>query len=535
MSRLKAVAYARYSSDKQQESSITVQLAAIHRFCDSHNITLIHEYIDEAQTGTNANRRQFQQMMLDAPEGAFQLVVVHRMDRWARNVDDARHYKKLLASQGIKIVSALEEFDETPEGEFFELMSMGMAELYSKKLSREATAGKIANAKQGKINGGYPPLGYKVKGKYYVIDEHEAQAVKIIFDMAANGYGYESIRDYLNGHGYTHSDGRPFKAHFYDILRNRKYIGEYVYNRTTSKVPIGTRNNHKENTHNVIRIPNGMPRLVDDETFNKVQYILDSRKGKRGGFKRSNGKNILSGLVRCKQCGYMLTGNRYNVHGVSHRSYAHIHKLSPNCKTKSIPAVHLEEYVKRLLADCFLCYNNLEQITQFVQQCYLHTMDILQLNRLGVIQVLNEKSTELKDVADNLATSDSRQVYTAYSNEIERLSAEITVLETQLEDLTTKLQLFPVFAPKVIAKCRAELSSRLQKGNVFEQADVIQSFIKCILVDNDTIEISLYLNKLLGCDTPMIGTVIELRDKIALLKNHSAWNFSPKQMQFLPY
>ena len=87
MQPIKAVAYARYSSDKQQESSIVVQLAAIHRFCDMHDIELTHEYVDEAQTGTNANQKDFQQMVQDAPKKEFRFIIVHRMDRWARNVD----------------------------------------------------------------------------------------------------------------------------------------------------------------------------------------------------------------------------------------------------------------------------------------------------------------------------------------------------------------------------------------------------------------------------------------------------------------
>ncbi len=73
MARLTAVAHARYSSDKQQESSITVQLAAIHKFCDCHNIRLLHESVDEAQTGTNANRKQFQEMIADAPDKSCQI------------------------------------------------------------------------------------------------------------------------------------------------------------------------------------------------------------------------------------------------------------------------------------------------------------------------------------------------------------------------------------------------------------------------------------------------------------------------------
>ena len=84
MARLTGVAYARYSSDKQQESSIVVQLTAIRRFCEMHDIELIHEYVDEAQTGTNANRKEFQEMIRDAEDREFRFVIVHRMDRWAR-------------------------------------------------------------------------------------------------------------------------------------------------------------------------------------------------------------------------------------------------------------------------------------------------------------------------------------------------------------------------------------------------------------------------------------------------------------------
>ena len=226
MARLTGVAYARYSSDKQQESSIVVQLTAIRRFCEMHDIELIHEYVDEAQTGTNANRKEFQEMIQDAEDREFRFVIVHRMDRWARNVDDARYYKKYLRKYGIKVISALEEFDETPEGEFFELMSMGMAELYSKKLARECRAGLLANAKEAKALGGYPLLGYKVQNKKYVIEETEAEAVRLIFKLFLEGYGYVQIRNYLYAHGYRRADGRAYSAHFHDLLRNRKYIGE---------------------------------------------------------------------------------------------------------------------------------------------------------------------------------------------------------------------------------------------------------------------------------------------------------------------
>ena len=176
---ISAVAYARYSSDKQQESSIVVQLAAIKQFCQRHNVQIVREYIDEAQTGTSANRINFQKMVSDVQLKDFQYIIVHRMDRWARNVDDARYYKKYFKKYGIKIISAIEEFDDSPEGEFFELISLGIAEMYSKKLAREAKAGVMANAREGKAHSGTPPIGYAKKDKRYVLVEEEAKAVNV--------------------------------------------------------------------------------------------------------------------------------------------------------------------------------------------------------------------------------------------------------------------------------------------------------------------------------------------------------------------
>ena len=165
MARLTGVAYARYSSDKQQESSIVVQLAAIRRFCEMHDIELIHEYVDEAQTGTNANRKEFQEMIQDAEDREFRFVIVHRMDRWARNVDDARYYKKYLRKYGIKVISALEEFDETPEGEFFELMSMGMAELYSKNSQGNVGQVYLQMLRKQKLSAVHPCSATRYKTK----------------------------------------------------------------------------------------------------------------------------------------------------------------------------------------------------------------------------------------------------------------------------------------------------------------------------------------------------------------------------------
>ncbi|MBO5412683.1 MAG: recombinase family protein [Clostridia bacterium] len=94
--QLKAALYARYSSDKQQESSITVQFAECRKFCEANHLKVVKEYKDEAKMGTDGNREEFQQMLQEANFGLFDVVIVHRWDRFARNVELALSGKSSL-------------------------------------------------------------------------------------------------------------------------------------------------------------------------------------------------------------------------------------------------------------------------------------------------------------------------------------------------------------------------------------------------------------------------------------------------------
>lgn len=518
MPNIKAVAYARYSSDKQQESSITVQLAEINRFCANHGIRLIHEYIDEAQTGTNSNRKSFQEMIADAQQREFQLVVVHRMDRWARNVDDARYYKKYLRRYGIKIISTIEEFDETPEGEFFELMSMGMAELYSKKLARECAAGKIANAKEGKVHGGTPPLGYKVKGKYYVIDEQEVDAVRIIFDLFLKGYGYRYIRDYLNDNGYRHSDGRPFTAHFYDILRNRKYIGEYIYNRSAIKDENGKRNNHKSKpTKDIICISGGMPQIIDTAAFYKVQAILDERRGNYI-YMRTR-KYLLSGLIRCAQCGRAMSGEPAHTPYVNYTVYR-CGTHGKACNTSEINADYLNDYVHSLLFRCLLSSANCENLCKLIQVCYIKAFDNLKEKQAQLLDEISEANSTIKVLANDLTDDTSKYKQQYLVGEIDKATVNRKRLQINEQFLEEEIADFPDYNIKAIKRNAKLFTEQLKSMEFASMQNVFRKLISEIRIDNSTVETTLNLHVFLNTPKPIRCTVIEKRDHIAIHKYH---------------
>ncbi|WP_303790985.1 recombinase family protein, partial [Ruminococcus flavefaciens] len=161
---------------------------------------------------------------------------------------DSAIYKKRLKKNNVQLCSVLERIDDSPESIMMESVLEGMAEYYSRNLGREVMKGMKETALQCKHTGGCPPLGYDVgEDKKLVINQHEAEAVKAIFEMFAEGYGYSAIADYLNKHGYTTKRGRIFgKNSLYEILNNEKYTGVFVFNRAAAKAD-SKRNNHAYN------------------------------------------------------------------------------------------------------------------------------------------------------------------------------------------------------------------------------------------------------------------------------------------------
>ena len=135
-------------------------------------------YIDEAKSATSDNRPQFKQMVADSKDRDFDYVIVHKLDRFSRDRYDSTVYKRALNKNGVKLISVLENLDDSPESIILESVLEGMSEYYSRNLAREVMKGKMETAYQCKHNGGIPPLGYDVsKDNTYVINPYEAEAV----------------------------------------------------------------------------------------------------------------------------------------------------------------------------------------------------------------------------------------------------------------------------------------------------------------------------------------------------------------------
>ncbi len=132
-----AVIYARYSSDNQTEQSIEGQLRVCEEFAQRNDILILNTYIDRAMTGTNDNRPDFQQMIKDSSKKEWDYVLVYKIDRFSRNKYETAKNKKILKDNGVKLLSAMENIPDTPEGIILESLLEGMAEYYSAELAQK--------------------------------------------------------------------------------------------------------------------------------------------------------------------------------------------------------------------------------------------------------------------------------------------------------------------------------------------------------------------------------------------------------------
>lgn len=311
-----AVIYARYSSHSQRDVSIDQQIKEIRKYAEKLNINILDIYADHATTGTNDRRPEFQRMIKDAEKGAFSYVIVYTLDRFARDRYDSAVYKRQLKNCGVKVLSAMENINDDPTGILMESMLEGLAEYYSKELSRKIIRGNMDNAEKCMVNG-KPPFGFRRgdDGKYAIVPE-EAEIVKEIYTRFAAGETFSDIATDLNNRGIRTKTGSAWGKNSFDrLISNERYIGTYIY---------------KD-----IRIEGGIPPILEKELFDKVQYLLVNKKNPKNApvkRRRDNSVYLLTGKLYCGKCKEPMIG----IAGTSrNKELHHYYKCSTKNKTKT--------------------------------------------------------------------------------------------------------------------------------------------------------------------------------------------------------
>lgn len=253
-----AVVYARYSSDKQREASIDDQLRVCRSWCEAEGIEIVREYKDYALSGKTDQRPEFRQMVANAPESDY--VVVYMFDRFSRDRYDSATYKKMLRECGVRVVSATEKVEDTPEGGLQEGLLEILSEYYVRDLARKVRRGMEGNALKAR-NNGYKVFGYDTdpETRRYVVNEAEAACVREMFARHIGGESINSIARVMAERGWTTSTGKPVDYNWaYRILNRRAYTGLYSWGG--------------------IEVEDGMPQIVDELTFARSQAVVPKKR-----------------------------------------------------------------------------------------------------------------------------------------------------------------------------------------------------------------------------------------------------------------
>ena len=218
-------------------------------------------------------------------------VLVYKLDRFSRNKYETAINKKLLRDNGVKLISAMENIPDTPEGIILESLLEGMAEYYSAELSQKVLRGLNENRQKGLYTGGLVIFGYRANHKKIEICEPEAEIVRHIFEELTEGIPMKDIMEELNEKGILYR-GKPFaKSTIYRLITNEKYVGIY---------------RHGDEVYTNI-----YPPIVPEKVFYFVKEKLDANKY---GKHTREAVYLLKEKVRCGYCGHMVVSES----GTSH-------------------------------------------------------------------------------------------------------------------------------------------------------------------------------------------------------------------------
>ena len=455
---MKAVIYARYSSDNQREESIEGQIRECMEYAERNDITVLCNYIDRAMSARTADRPEFQRMIRDSEKHLFDIVLVWKLDRFSRDRYDSAHYKHILKKNGVKVLSAKENISEGPEGIILESMLEGYAEYYSAELSQKIHRGQKENALKCRNNGGNIPLGYVVGPEgVLVVDPLTAPLVREIFTMYDEGKTISEITKSLNERGLKTRKGFDFRIGSVSlILKNRKYIGEYKY-------------------QDVV-IPNGVPALVDEELFNRAQEKLEKNKQAPARYKAPE-EYLLTTKLFCGDCGRMMAGES-GTSGTKGVKYCYYKcggaKRKLGCKRKPLKKDWIERAAVLVTVNRVLKDAEIDRIADAVIA--------LQEREDPTLPALNRQLAECEKAIENMLNAIQMGILTESTKE------RLEQLEEQKKSLKLSITQTQIERPRYTKPQIVDWISRFKFGNVNDpnyQRQIIDTFINAIYVFDD--------------------------------------------------
>jgi len=344
---MKIAIYIRVSTEDQAKEgySLEVQREYLESFAKREGLEIFKIYQDDGISGYTTERPALQELLKDARQKKFDLVLVYKIDRFSRNLKDMLNLVDELSKYDVGFRSATEPFDSTTSAGKLMFQQLGsFAEFERNRIKERVFPGMVKGVQQGNWQGArYAPYGYSYnkEKKLLEVDEKEAKVVKIIYTMFLCDKSTHAITQYLTKKGYRNRKGNIFSTKLIgDILKNRVYTGKLIWNRKSNN-PVIAQGRHEA--------------IIAEEDFNLVQ---ERRKTRRVEQRRKANDYPLTGLLYCAKCNHKYVGlSSISNHrtGQKKRWYR---CSGPNrsfirCKNKAVKSLEIESQVADILETLF--------------------------------------------------------------------------------------------------------------------------------------------------------------------------------------
>ena len=498
--------YVRVSTDEQAKegASIPAQLRILNAQAVLKGADDVVEYVDDGYSAKNLNRPAVQRLIADCNARKLDMVLVWKSDRLTRNLRDLLMLvEDVFEGNSVEFASAMEPIDTSnPAGRLMLNVLGAFAQSERETTSLRTKTVMLEQAKLGKHLGGRPPYGYAVTpDMFYEIVPREAEAVRMAFEIKASGGSYSEIIAALDAAGHKTRSGTSFERNtLYDMLRNEKYTGTYIYNRAAAAGKDGRRNNRASKPESEIeRIPGGMPAIIPIELWEAVRSM--SQEGKALGGKNS-AKNIylLSGIVRCGGCGK----NMAIANGGKNRdgSYWRVYRCKDKC-VKGVEYQKLEACVLNYLisaaSDGDIVQRTLDLADQFNTYATEDSQETIAPMRAALAEMQRERDNLLKLAAK------SDDPPASLLQEIQRRDQEISLQKEKISKAELAASL--IDKNEIMDHFRRLIGIReLDKA---EQKTVVKEIVDSVTIYDDRIDISITTRTAGGPD-PIRAVMVKL-------------------------
>lgn len=452
-----AALYVRVSTESQAEDgfSIAAQTRLLTEYCQKNDIKIYNIYADEGISGQKENRPAFQQMLKDSKNKLFNIILVHKFDRFARKIELSQRIKRQLKDTGINVISITEPIENSPIGFFQEGIMELLSEYYVRNLSAEVKKGHLERAKQGLHNGSVP-FGYKIdhsKECKMTIEKEQAETVRFIFLSYLNGFGLAKIAKNLNTLNVKGAVGGDWCSKSISmILKNPKYAG---------MIKLG--NNIFKGLHEPI---------IDEKMWEAVQLLLQYQSERYTYRGNNHQKRYLLSMCKCSECGKAVvvrSSGKYKYYVCSNnRKNTNTYKCS-NSMTYRVEI--LEQYITDALEKIFKGENfDFDVVKKPNEKQFID-------NR---IKIINKKLARLKE---------------GYLNgvfDLQEYKKTKIILENELQELPKQVE---TIDKKAIIKSYQNYWEQFKNCNdPGEKRAILKKFVDVIQLGKDYIKIFFYAN-----------------------------------------